>query len=109
MSVPDASTSNPSSEVSGRIFIVVCSLAITTAVIATAGMLLAAAAFATARTFVIPFVATFEGFRDAGGTNAVIITGSWLMASALTIVLASVLSFRVIRRFGSSADSIRRA
>lgn len=97
------------SEIAGRVFIIACSLGIAIGVVATAGMLLAAAAFATASTFVVPLVATFEGFHDAGGTNAVSVTGSWAMAGALTVILTFLLSLFVLRRFGSSADNNTRA
>jgi uncharacterized membrane protein (UPF0136 family) len=100
----DASFSASTSEVAGRLFIIGCSLGIAIGVVATAAMLLAATAFATASTFTIPLVATFEGFRDTGGTNAVTVTGSWAMAAALTVVLTLLLSFFVLRRFGTSAD-----
>ncbi|MFS0911277.1 hypothetical protein AB3M89_05755 [Microbacterium sp. 179-I 3D2 NHS] len=93
-------------QVAGRLFITACSLGIAVGVVATAGMLLAAAAFATGRTFVIPLVATFEGFRDAAGTNAVTVTGSWATAVAGTIILTSLLSHFVLRRLGASADGI---
>lgn len=92
-----------------RFFVIGCSLWAAVGLVATAGMLLAAAAFTTARTFVVPLVATFEGFHDIGGANAVTVTGSWAMAGAVTIIVASVLSFLIIRRFGSSTDSTRRA
>lgn len=98
----DAGISEPTSEIAGRLFIIACSLGIAIGLVATAGMLLAAAAFATASTFVVPLVATFEGFRDAGGTNAVTVTGTWVMAGAVTIVLTFLLSCLVLRRLGSS-------
>lgn len=97
-------TSKPSRDISGRLFIVASSLGISAGVVATIGMLLAAAAFATASTIGIPLVATFEGFRDAEGVNAVTVTGSWATAVALTIILAFLLSFFILRRFESSAD-----
>ncbi|WP_341935918.1 hypothetical protein MRBLWO14_001598 [Microbacterium sp. LWO14-1.2] len=99
----DARTSEPSGEIAGRLFVVACSLGIAAGIVAIAGMLLAAAAFATASTFTIPLVATFEGFRDAGGTNAVTVTGSWAMAGGLTTLLAILLSHFMLRRFGSAA------
>jgi hypothetical protein len=98
----DASGSASSSDTAGRFFIIACCLAIATGLVATAGMLLAAAAFATASTFVIPFIVTFEGSHDAGGTNAVTITGSWVTAGALTLVLAGLLSLLLLRRFEAS-------
>ncbi|KNY05160.1 hypothetical protein AKH00_12290 [Microbacterium sp. GCS4] len=76
--------------------------------IATVGMLLAAVAFTTARTIVIPFIATFEGFHDSGGTNAVTVTGSWAMAGALTIALTIIASFFVLRHLGSSPSATPR-
>lgn len=97
-----AGTSEARSEIAGRLFIIACSLGIAFGVVATAGILLAATAFATASTFVVPLVASFEGFREAGGTNAVTVTGSWVMAGAVTIILAFPLSFLVIRRPASS-------
>lgn len=100
----NAHISGPSSEIAGRLFVIACSLGIAIGVVATAGMLLAATAFASASILVVPLVATFEGFRDAGGTNAVTVTGSWAMAGALTIILTSLLSFFILRRRGSSAD-----
>ncbi|KJQ55601.1 hypothetical protein [Microbacterium sp. SA39] len=100
----DASVSGHSSEIAGRLFIIACSLGIAIGVVATAGMLLAATAFATASTLVVPLVATFEGFQDVAGTNAVTVTGSWAMAGALMIILASLLSFFVLRRPGPPAD-----
>jgi len=105
----NAGVSGRPSEITGRLFIIACSFGIAIGVIATAGMLLAATAFATASTFLIPLVATFEGFQDAGGTNAVIVTGSWAMAGALTILLTCFLSFFILRRSGSSGDSNTRA
>lgn len=101
----DASGSDPSGEVPGRLFVVACSLGIVVGIVATAGMLLAAAAFATASTFVIPLIATFEGFHDAEGVNAVTVTGSWAMAGALTITLTVLLSFFILRRLGYSPNS----
>lgn len=89
----------------GRLFLIACSLGIAIGVVATAGMLLAATAFATASTLVVPLVATFEGFHDAGGTKAVTVTGSWGMAGALTIMLAFVLTLLVLRRTESLRDS----
>ncbi|WP_435748731.1 hypothetical protein [Microbacterium sp. PMB16] len=95
--------------IAGRFFLIACSLGIAIGLIAIVGMLLAATAFATARTFVIPLVATFEGFRDTGGTNAVTVTGSWAMAGVVTIIFAFLLSFFALRRPGSSTDSNARA
>lgn len=89
--------------IAGRLFLIACSLGIAVGLIATAGMLLTATAFATARTFVIPLVATFEGFRDTGGSNAVTVTGSWAMAGILTIVLAFLLASFALRRPGPTA------
>ncbi len=85
-----------------RLFLIASSLGIAIGIVATAGMLLAATAFATASTFVIPLVARPEGFHDAQGTHAVTVTGSWAMAGAATIILTLLLSFLVLRRFGSS-------
>lgn len=103
----DARSSEPSSEIAGRLFVVACSLGIAAGIVAIAGMLLAAAAFATASTFAIPLVATFEGFRDVGGTNAVTVTvtGSWAMAGGLTLTLALLLSLFVRRCLGTSGGS----
>lgn len=94
----DASASEPRSEVAGRVFVAACSLGIAVGLVAIAGMLLAAAAFATASTFAIPFIVTFEGFRDADGTNAVTVTASWVTAGALTIVLTGLMSIFFLRR-----------
>lgn len=98
----NAGTSRPPGEIAGRLFVIACSVGIAIGVVATAGMLLAATAFATASTFVVPLVATFEGFHDTGGTNAVTVTGSWTMAGALTIILTFLLSFFILRRPGPS-------
>lgn len=98
------SASRPASEVGGRLFVIACSLGIATGVVVTAGMLLAAAAFATADTLVIPFLATFEGFLDAEGVNAVTITGSWGTVAALTSVLAVLLSTLILRRLRSRPE-----
>ncbi|WP_449407308.1 hypothetical protein [Microbacterium maritypicum] len=95
--------SDSSSEIAGRVFVIAFSLGIAVGVVGTVAMMLAAAAFATASTFVIPFVATFDGFRDAGGTNAVTVTGSWEMAGVLTVALAFLLSIAVLRRAGASS------
>lgn len=105
----DAGTSGPASEIAGRLFIVAYSLGIAVGIVTTAGMLLAATAFATASTLVVPLVATFQGFHDAGGTNAVTVTGSWAMAGAVTIILTFLLSFVALRCSWSSADSNTRA
>ena len=104
----DARASEPSSEIAGRLFVVTCSLGIAAGIVAIAGMLLAAAAFATASTFTIPLVATFEGFRDVGGTKAVTVTGSWAMAGVLTLALAFLLSFFVLRRVAPSGNGVSR-
>lgn len=104
----DARTSEPSSENAGRLFVVTCSLGIAAGIVAIAGMLLAAAAFATASTFIVPLVASFEGFRDVGGTNAVTVTGSWAMAGGLTLTLAFLLSFFVLRRVAPSGSGVSR-
>lgn len=97
-----AGSAGSPSEIAERLFLIACSLGIAIGVVATAAMLLAATAFATASTFVVPLVATFGGFRNAGGTNAVTVTGSWVTAGAVTIILTFVLSFFVLRRRGSS-------
>lgn len=101
----NAGVSGTPNEIVGRLFIIVCSLGIAIGVVATAGMLLAASAFATVSTFVVPLVATFEGFRDAGGTNAVTVTGSWTMTGVVTIIGTFLLSFFLLRGSGSSADN----
>lgn len=91
-------TNESKAEIAGPLFLIACCLGIAIGVVAIMGMLLAAAAFASASTFVVPLVATFEGFHDAGGTNAVTVTGSWAMAGVFTIMLAALLSFLVLRR-----------
>lgn len=96
-----------SGELARHLFLIACSLGITVGLVATAGMLLAATAFATASTLVVPLVATFEGFHDTGGTNAVTVTGSWTMAGAVTIVLAILLSFLILRCLGSSRNRVK--
>lgn len=101
----NAGASRPPGELAERLFIIGCSLGIVIGVVATAGMLLAANAFATASTIVVPLVATFEGFRDEGGSNAVTVTGSWAMTGIVTIISTFLLSFFLLRRHGSSADS----
>jgi hypothetical protein len=98
----DASAPKSSSDILGRLLIITWCLGITAGLVATAGMLLAAAAFATASTFVIPFIVTFEGSHDAGGTNAVTVTGTCATAGVLTVVLAGLLSLLLLRRFEAS-------
>ncbi|WP_144875951.1 hypothetical protein [Microbacterium sp. 1.5R] len=87
----------PSGDRAGRVFVIACSIGIAAGVVAITGMLLAAGAFANASTIVIPLIASFEGFLDADGVNAVTITGSWAMAGAVTVVLALALSFFILR------------
>lgn len=99
----------PPGELTGRLFLIACSLGIAIGVVATVGMLLAATAFATASTFVIPLVVTFEGFHDANGANAVTVTGSWGMAGAVMIVFTFLLSLFLLRRLGASTESKTRA
>lgn len=94
-------------DLTGHVFVIACSLAITLGLVATTGVLLAAAAFTTTSTLAIPLIATFEGFLDAGGTNAVTVTGSWTMAGALTIAIAALLSFVLLRRAGRRGPSSR--
>ncbi|WP_157550790.1 hypothetical protein [Microbacterium sp. Root553] len=94
-------------DLAGRLFVIACSLGITIGLIATAGMLLAAAAFTTASTFTIPFIATFEGFHDVGGMNAVTITGSWATSAGFAILLGFLLSV-VILRVGQHRSSSNR-
>jgi hypothetical protein len=101
----NAGISRPTDEIARRLFLVACCLGIAIGVVAIAGMLLAASAFATASTFVVPLVVTFEGFRDMPGTNAVTVTGSWAMAGALVVTLTFVLSFFVLRRREALEDS----
>ncbi|MFJ4223698.1 hypothetical protein [Microbacterium sp. NPDC089695] len=96
-------------ELAPRLFIVACPLGIVAGLVATAGMLLAVTAFATARTIIIPFVATFDGFHDGGETNAVSITGSWEAAGALVLALTFLLSFALFRRVRTPDDHHLRA
>lgn len=57
-------------------------------VLATTSMALAAIAFTHAVTTGIPFVVTFAGERDAGGSPAVVIDGSFASASVLVSLFA---------------------
>lgn len=67
-------------------FVLACALGISVGTLATAIMLLASLAFSQALTIAIPFIATFHGFLDSTGTNAVSITGSWLAVGILVVV-----------------------
>ncbi|AIY01938.1 hypothetical protein ART_2339 [Arthrobacter sp. PAMC 25486] len=61
---------------------------IAVSVVAIAGMLLAALAFTNETTIAIPLVATFDGFRDNGGSSAVTVQGNWWAAGLVALVLA---------------------
>ena len=66
-------------------FFVACALGISVGSIAVAIMLLASFAFSHALTIAVPFIATFHGYLDSTGTNAVSVTGSWLAVGILVV------------------------
>lgn len=71
-----------------RVFVMIGSAAIAIGIMAIATMLLAAAAFANGTSIGIPLVATFDGIREMTSSPTVTITGSWIAAGIVTIVLA---------------------
>ncbi|WP_156496084.1 hypothetical protein [Microbacterium sp. T32] len=77
--------------VAGVTAIAVSSLAIAISVTFVGAALLAAFAFADGITIDIPFVATFRGFVDSNGSNAVTVDGSWSAALGLILLLAAPL------------------
>ncbi|WP_139205458.1 hypothetical protein [Plantibacter sp. MMLR14_011] len=79
-------------------FMVACALGISIGVTAIIGMLLAALAFSQTTTIVVPFIATFHGFLDTTGTQAVTVSGSWAAAGILAMVAAAALSALAARR-----------
>lgn len=83
---------------SDRIFVMACSVAIATGIVAIAGMCLAGVAFSNATTITIPWIATFDGFRDESGSPAVTITASWQAAAVVTLALAAALWVVMLRR-----------
>jgi hypothetical protein len=70
------------------VFLIACSTAIAVAIAAITGMLLAALAFSSGTSIGIPFVATFDGLRESGGSPTVTITGSWTAIGVGSMLLA---------------------
>ncbi|MBH0129973.1 hypothetical protein [Salinibacterium sp. NK8237] len=67
---------------------------------AIAAMLLAAIAFSNGTTISIPFLATFDGFRGTSTSPSVTISGSWIAAAVVAVILTlplSVVAFRTNR------------
>lgn len=74
-----------------RIFVMTCSIAISTGLTAIASLALIAFAFAQAITIRIPLVATFHGFSTEDGAHAVAVQGSWIGAGGVVLLLAAPL------------------
>lgn len=85
-----------------RVFVMVCSLAIAIGITAIATMLLAAIAFASGTTVGIPLVATFDGLREMSSSPTVTITGSWIAAGIVTVILALPLWIVALRNRNAS-------
>lgn len=71
-----------------RVFVIIGSAVIAVGIMTIATMLLAAAAFANGTSIGIPLVATFDGLREVSNSPTVTITGSWIAAGIVTIILA---------------------
>lgn len=82
----------------GRIFVVLCSLAIAIGITFIGAVLFAAVAFVNGTTIDIPFVATFRGFVDSTGSNAVTVDGSWKSVLVLILLLAAPLPIVAMTR-----------
>lgn len=88
-----------------RVFVLACTAGIVIGLMGIAAMLLAALAFTTGTTIVVPFVATFNGVRDTPGSPMVVVTGSWIAASVAAVILVSPLWIATLRI--NSASSAR--
>lgn len=88
----------------GRVFLMLCSFFISSFLLAIAGMLSAAFAFAKATTIGIPFVATFIGLVEVGGSNAVTIDVNWVGTLVLMLVVTAPMCFFALRYRRSSGS-----
>lgn len=105
----EVSTGNPTADdrlpsAVERAFVIACSTMTAVLLVAIAAMLLAAFAFANERTVAIPLVASFVGFRDAGGSSAVAVTGSWPAAGVVALLLALPMWVVALRHRGSAEE-----
>lgn len=81
--------------------LILCSLSISSSLLAIAGMLSAAFAFTKATTIRIPFVTTLNGFVEASGSNAVTIDVNWFGVLVLMLLVSApicVFAMRYRRR-----------
>ena len=82
----------------GHVFVALCSLAIAIGVTCIGAALFAVVAFVNRTTIDIPFVATFRGFVDSTGSNAVTVDGSWMSVLGLILPLAAPLPIVAMTR-----------
>ncbi|KZC93687.1 MULTISPECIES: hypothetical protein [Clavibacter] len=74
------------------------SLVVAMGIVAIAGMLLAALAFGSGLDIRIPFVLALDGGVEPSGSPSVSITGSWMGAAVVVVLLALPLSVAAFRR-----------
>lgn len=87
-----------------RVFVAVCSLAVSIGLTVIGAFGLAAWAFSSATTVWLPLVATFHGFEERDGTHAVTIDASWLSVTVVILVLAAPLLTVAVTHRGQPAE-----
>ncbi|MEZ3157903.1 hypothetical protein AB1K56_13335 [Microbacterium sp. BWR-S6Y] len=90
----------PSAE---RILVMACSFAISLGLSVIGALVLAAVAFSQAITVCIPLVATFRGFVDEGGSNALTVDAAWGGVLASVVLMAAPLCVMALMGGGSGA------
>ncbi len=94
-------------QISGdRVFVAVCSLAVSTGLTALGASGLAAWAFGSATTIWLPLIATFHGFEEKDGTHAVSIDASWSGVTIVILALAAPLLTVAVTHRGHPADEL---
>lgn len=83
-----------------KVFVILCSIFISSAMLAIAGMLSAAFAFTNATTIRLPFVATFEGLIEVSGSNAVVIDVTWIGVLLLILLVSAPICIFSLRQRG---------
>ncbi|KTR96649.1 hypothetical protein NS220_01165 [Microbacterium testaceum] len=86
-----------------RLFVLVCSFAISIGMTIIAALALTALAFDQIVTIQIPLVATFRGFFAEGGAHAVTVQGSWGGALGVVLLLATPLCAVAIAHRGGGS------